>query len=90
MPELAELSDSERGDVLRRATWRAFGRWPTWAGLVAIPLSGYAGSVIGSTIGHQGAGEAAGTIVGALIWYQVVLEVTRSVVRDLVERQRRQ
>jgi hypothetical protein len=89
MPELTELSASEREHILAGAWWRAHYRWPTWAGLACIALVAYVGSVLGSAIGHDRAGGAIGAAVGGLIYAQVVIEVSRSVVRDAVERQRR-
>ena len=90
MPELTELSDSERRHVVRWAWFWAHRRWPTWVGLVGIAVAGVAGRALGSAIGHEGAGELLGTIVGALIYVQIVIEVARSVVREAVERRRRQ
>jgi hypothetical protein len=90
LPELTELSASEREHVLGRAWWRAHGRWPPWAGLVGMTLFVYVGSVLGSTIGHERIGEAIGAVTGGLVYAQIVIEVARSVVRDTVERQRRQ
>ena len=90
MPELTELSDTERRHVLGRAWLWAHGRWPAWVGLLGIALSGGAGSSLGSAIGHERVGEMIGTIVGALIYAQIVVEVARSVVREAVVRQRGQ
>jgi hypothetical protein len=90
MPEVSELSASERAHVWRVAWWRAHGRWPTWVGMIGVALFGYVGGIIGSAIGHQRTGEGIGTIVGGLVYVQIALEVARSFVRDIVERQRRQ
>jgi hypothetical protein len=90
MPELTELSDSERRHVVGRAWFWAHRRWPPWVGLAGVALAGAAGRALGSAIGHEAAGEMIGTIVGALIYVQIVVEVARSVVRDAVERRRRQ
>jgi hypothetical protein len=77
IPELSQLSSTERGVTWRQAYPRTLRHWQTWIGLAACCACAYLGCRLGFILGHPVPGAAIGGAAGGFIFSQACIHVAR-------------
>ncbi|CAG9196349.1 conserved hypothetical protein [Burkholderia vietnamiensis] len=84
IPELANLPARDRRVNWRRAYFRSWRHWQTWAGLLACALCAALGAGLSARAGHPVVGAVVGGAVGGFVFGQAVVRVARAHYRNVL------
>ncbi len=87
MPELAELTENEKRNIISDSSMRIYGHWQIWVGLIAClifgrvggSLGGFFGGSSGSILGAAIAGGIGGCLLGLVMVRLQVWEIRKAV-----------
>ena len=77
MPELADLSENERLNIVSESSLRVYGHWQVWVGVVGCLLVGMLGGGLGGALGGSLGSILSAAIAGGLGSCFLVPLVTR-------------